>query len=169
MTERISKRVTTELVGDFVVFRIEMQVHRLWKGYKSFPVFRGSPKMLNKLESELNSGLVAYDSKIEIRTHEFVQYWQSFESLREYALDPGARHALAMKWTNSITKERNAVWSWHEMSVLCGDRSETVYHNMPATGLQKAGTLHSATGLCKNATGRLEQTGNQGGIASVVQ
>ncbi|MFW5900448.1 MAG: DUF4188 domain-containing protein [Halodesulfurarchaeum sp.] len=159
MTEITDGRVAAELEGDFVVFRIGMRVHRLWKVRKWFPIFRGMPKMLDELESDPDSGLLAYDSNLGIRNHEFVQYWQSFEKLREYALDSDSRHAPAMKWTNQIIEESDAVGIWHETYLVHGDEYETIYHNMPVTGLGKAGTLHPATGLRKTATGRLEQTG----------
>lgn len=158
MTEVIDERVAAELEGDFVVFRIGMRVHRLWKVRKWFPIFRGMPKMLDELESDPDSGLLAYDSSLGIRNHEFVQYWQSFEKLREYALDSDSRHAPAMKWTNRIIEESDAVGIWHETYLVRGDEYETIYHNMPVTGLGKAGTLRPATGLRETATGRLEQT-----------
>ncbi|AUX10204.1 hypothetical protein AArcSl_2584 [Halalkaliarchaeum desulfuricum] len=166
MTEITEERVAAELEGDFVVFRIGMRVHRLWKVHKWFPIFRGMAKMLDELESDPDSGLLAYDTNLGIRNHEFVQYWESFEKLREYALDPEARHAPAMKWTNRIIEESDAVGIWHETYLVRGDEYETIYHNMPATGLGKAGTLHPATGLRKTATGRLGETGDTDGVAS---
>lgn len=166
MTEIADERVAAELEGDFVVFRIGMRVHRLLKLRKWFPIFRGMRKMLDELKSDPHSGLLAYDTKLGIRNHEFVQYWQSFEKLREYALDPDARHAPAMKWTNRIIEESNAVGIWHETYLVCEDEYETIYHNMPATGLGKAGTLYPATEFRKTATGRLGQTGDEDGVVS---
>lgn len=102
MTRIVDERVTAELEGDFVVFRIGMRVNALWKVRRWLPIFLEMPKMLDELESDPESGLVAYDAKNGIRSHEYVQYWRSFEDLRAYAFDSDARHAPAMRWTNRI-------------------------------------------------------------------
>ena len=105
MVEIHDERVTAEIAGDFVVFRIGMRVHKLRKIRKWLPIFREMPKMLDELEADPASGLLAYDTNLGIRNHEFVQYWESFDKLREYALDSDARHAPAMRWTNQIIRE----------------------------------------------------------------
>ncbi|MGM0716614.1 MAG: monooxygenase family protein [Halobacteriota archaeon] len=169
MAEVTEERVATELEGDFVGFRIGRGVHRLWKVREWFPIFRRIPKVLDELESDPHSGLLAHDGKPRIRNHEFVRYRQSLEKLREYALDPDAPHAPVVKSINRITKESDAVGIWHETYVMRGDGYEAIYHHMPVTGLGKAGTLHPATGLRKTATGRLEQTCGKDGMASEVQ
>lgn len=159
MVEIRDGRVSAEFEDEFVVFRIGMRVHKLWKVRKWLPIFREMPKMLDELESNPDSGLLAYDTNFGIRNHEFVQYWRSFEKLREYALDPDARHAPAMKWTNRIVRGSDAVGIWHETYLIRENEYETIYHNMPLTGLGKAGRLHSATAQRKSAAGRLGRTG----------
>ena len=159
MLEILDERKTAELEGDFVVFRIGMRVHKLWKVHKWLPIFREMPKMLEELESNGDSGLLAFDTNLGIRNHEFVQYWRSFEELREYALDPDARHAPAMKWTNRIIQGSDAVGIWHETYLIRENEYETIYHNMPLTGLGKAGRLYPATARRKSAVGRLGRTG----------
>ncbi|MGM0718513.1 MAG: DUF4188 domain-containing protein [Halobacteriota archaeon] len=163
MSDIDDRRVAAELEGDFVVFRIGMRVHKLRNVRAWVPIFRGMPRMLDELEADPESGLLAYDANLGIRNHEFLQYWRSFEELREYALDPDARHAPAMKWTNRIIEESDAVGIWHETYVVREDEYETIYHNMPVTGLGKAGTLYSATGPRRTATGRLGRTEDEEG------
>jgi hypothetical protein len=158
MTALNTERVTAELDGDFVVFRIGMRVNTLWKIHKWLPVFRAMPKMLDELEADPESGLLAYDTKLGIRNHETVQYWRSFEDLRGYALDPKARHAPAMKWTNEQMRESTDVGIWHETYLVRDDEYETVYHNAPPIGLGKAGTLSPATERRRTAAGRLGLT-----------
>ena len=43
-----------------------MRVHKLWKVHEWLPIFREMPKMLDKLESNPDSGLLAYDTNLEI-------------------------------------------------------------------------------------------------------
>lgn len=153
-----TERVTAEIEGDFVVFRIGMRINTLWKVHKWFPVIRAMPEMLDELESDPDSGLLGYDTKLGIRNHETVQYWRSFDQLREYALDSNARHAPAMNWTNQLMREIDAVGIWHETYLVEDGAYETVYHNAPPIGLGKAGTLHPATESRRTAAGRLGLT-----------
>ena len=162
MTALNTERVTAELDGDFVVFRIGMRVNTLWKVHKWLPVFRAMPKMLDELAADPDSGLLAYDTKPGIRNHELIQYWRSFEELRAYALDPDARHAPAMRWTNEQMRETDAVGIWHETYLVRDGEYETVYDNAPARGLGKAGTLHPATERRRTAAGRLGWTDGEG-------
>lgn len=159
MAELNTERVTAELDGDFVVFRIGMRINTLWKVHEWLPVFRAMPKMLDELEADPESGLLAYDTKLGIRNHEVVQYWRSFERLRDYALDSTARHAPAMKWTNQQMRKSDAVGIWHETYLVQDGAYETVYDNAPAIGLGKAGTLYPATERRRTAAGRLGLTG----------
>lgn len=158
MTELHTERVTAELEGDFVVFRIGMRINTLWKVHKWLPVFRAMPKMLDELEADPDSGLLGYDTKLGIRNHELVQYWQSFEDLRGYALDSTARHAPAMQWTNEQMRESDDVGIWHETYLVQADAYETVYDNVPSIGLGKAGTLYPATKRRRTAADRLGWT-----------
>ena len=64
-----------------------------------------------------------------------------------------------MKWTNRIIQGSEAVGIWHETYLIRQNEYETIYHNMPLTGLGKAGRLYPATGQRKSAAGRLGRTG----------
>jgi hypothetical protein len=158
MAQLISERVTAELEGEFVVFRIGMRINALWKVHEWLPVFRAMPKMLDELEADPDSGLLAYDGKLGIRNHEIVQYWRSFDHLREYALDADRGHAPEIGWTNRQMAESDAVGIWHETYLVRAGEYETVYNNAPPIGLGKAGALVPATGSRKTAAGRLGLT-----------
>ena len=158
MTDIITERVTAELERDFVVFRIGMRINTLWKVHEWLPILRAMPKMLEELEADPESGLLAYDSKLGIRNHESVQYWTSFEKLRSYALDADARHAPAMERTREQLQASDAVGIWHETYLVDDGAYETVYHNTPPTGLGKAGTQYPATERRRTAEGRFGQT-----------
>jgi len=158
MVEINPEQVTAELEGDFVVFRIGMRINTLWKVHEWLPIFLAMPKMLDELEENPESGLLAYDRNLGIRNHEFVLYWRSFEKLRSYALDPDAQHAPSMQSTHEQMQETDAVGIWHETYLVRDGAYETAYHNMPATGLGKAGTLHPATERRRTAAGRFGLT-----------
>jgi hypothetical protein len=158
MTEFISERMTAEVEGDFVVFRIGMRINTLWKIHRWLPFFRAMSKMLDELEGDPERGLLGYDAKPGIRNHELVQYWRSFEALREYALDPNAQHAPEIRWTNEEMRESDAVGIWHEMYMVRDGMYETVYDNVPPRGLGKVGTLYPATERRRTAAGRLGWT-----------
>jgi len=158
MTDITTERVTAELDGDFVVFRIGMRINSLWKVHRWLPVLRAMPKMLEELQADQDSGLLGYDVKLGLRNHEVVQYWRSFEQLREYALDADARHASAISWTNRLMDESDAVGIWHETYLVRDGAYETVYNNTPPVGLAKAGTLYSASERRRTAAGRLGWT-----------
>jgi hypothetical protein len=153
-----TERVTAELEGEFVVFRIGMRINTLWKVHRWLPVLRAMPKMLDELETDTESGLLGYDTKLGIRNHEVVQYWRSFEQLREYALDSNARHAPAIVWAGRQMRASDAVGIWHETYLVEDGAYETVYHNVPPTALGKAGTLYPATERRRTAAGRLGLT-----------
>lgn len=158
MTKLNTERVTAELDGDFVVFRIGMRINTLWKVHRWLPVFREMPKMLEELDDDPECGLLACDVKLGIRNHEVVQYWRSFEDLREYALDLDARHAPAMKWTNEQMRKTDDVGIWHETYLVRAGEYETVYHNAPPIGMGKAGSVYPATDRRRTAAGRLGLT-----------
>jgi hypothetical protein len=158
MTGLNTERVTADVDGDFVVFRIGMRINTLWKVHEWLPVFRAMPKMLEELEANPESGLLAYDTNLGIRNHELVQYWESFEKLRTYALDPDCRHAPAIQWANERMDNSDAVGIWHETYLIEDCAYETVYHNTPPIGLGKAGRLSPATGARRTAAGRLGLT-----------
>jgi hypothetical protein len=158
MGEIENRRVTAELEGDFVVFRIGMRINTLWKVHEWLPVFREMPGMLDELESDPDSGLLGYDANVGLRNHEVIQYWRSFEALRAYALDPDGRHAPAMGWVSERMRESDAVGIWHETYLIRDGAYETVYANVPPRGLGRAGTLSPATGRRKTAAGRLGWT-----------
>lgn len=158
MTKFINERTTAELEDEFVVYRIGMRINSLWKLHQWIPVFRAMPRMLDELDADPERGLLAWDFKPGFRVQEVIQYWRSFEDLREYALDGDGEHAPAMRWTNELLKKSDAVGIWHETYVVSGGEYETVYENTPPIGLAKAGNLRPATDQRKTAAGRLNVT-----------
>ena len=114
--------------------------------------------MVDEVDADPDSGILAVERRVGFRNLETVQYWRSFEDLRNYALDPDAGHAPVMKATMEQMAQSDAVGIWHETYIVDDGSYETVYYNAPPTGLGKAGTIHPADGTRTTAAGRLGMT-----------
>jgi hypothetical protein len=155
MTELIDEQVTAELDDGFVVFRLGMRINSLWKVHRWVPILRAAGRMVDEVETDPDSGFLAVERRLGARTLETIQYWRSFDHLREYALDPDASHAPSMQSTLERMEECDDVGIWHELYVVDDGSYETVYYNTPPTGLGKAGTLYPTEGERRTAAGRL--------------
>ena len=149
-----TNRLTAHLEGEFVVFLIGMRVNRPWKIHKWLPVAQAMPRMIKELLSKPDSGLLSYEMWFG-RTVIMVQYWRSIEQLLTYAKNRDAAHLPAWKAFNKAVGTEGDVGIWHEMYVVSPGHCESVYVNMPAFGLGKAGTLLPATGNREAAKDRL--------------
>lgn len=155
MTAVVNDRVTAELDGGFVVMRLGMRINTLWKPHKWLPIIRANLEMLDELEENPDIGMLTYDTKLGIRNFENVLYWNSFEDLRNWALDPNFSHAPMMKGTKDQMETSDDVGLWHELYIVKDGSYQTVYHNTPPVGLGKAAELHPTQGYRKTAAGRL--------------
>ncbi|MFC4637913.1 DUF4188 domain-containing protein [Deinococcus hohokamensis] len=146
------KRFTAEIDGDFVVFIIGMRVNQPWKVWAWFPVFQAMPKMLRELQTQPELGLLG----TQFYGLTQIQYWRSMEHLHQYAASRDHSHLPAWRAFNQGARAAgNAVGIWHETYQVASGAYETVYVNMPPTGLGRAGSLIPATGHRQTAQGRL--------------
>jgi hypothetical protein len=162
----LREKVHADREDGFVVFHIGMRINAFWKLHRWLPVALVAPKMVRELVADPDSGLLESRTVVGpgIRNVGFVQYWESFEALREYARDGDRRHRPAwVDYYQSGTKEDSAVGIWHETYVVDPDDYETVYNNMPPTGLGAArgSDLVSAAGERETAAGRLGHDGEE--------
>lgn len=151
-------KTTAEIDGDFVVFLIGMRINRVWKVHEWLPVFLSMGRMLRELKSEPDSGLLGYETYPGIRNQLVVQYWRSFEQLREYAWERDAKHLPAVARFYERFVSTTDVGIWHETYLVAADQYESVYRNMPRYGLGRASTLVPASGHRASAAGRLGLT-----------
>lgn len=154
------ERVTAERDGEFVVFLIGMRINAFWKLHRWLPLLLVAPRMVRELVTDSESGLLGSRTVLGpgIRNIGFVQYWDSFESLREYARDPDQSHYPAwQEYYRDGTKEDAAVGIWHETYVVSDGEYETVYNNMPPHGLAACDDTDvvPATGTQQTAAGRV--------------
>jgi len=159
----IEDKIAAERDEEFVVFHIGLRVNTFWKLHRWLPIFLVAPRMVRELTSDPESGLLGSRTVIGpgIRNVGFVQYWDSFEALRDYARDSDRLHFPAwQEYYEDGTKEDAAVGIWHETYVVDPDEYETVYNNMPPHGLAATETtdIIPATDQHNTAGGRIGQT-----------
>jgi hypothetical protein len=147
-------RLTAHLEGEFALFLIGMRINRPWKIHKWLPVALAMPRMIRELQSKPDAGLLGYEMWFG-RTIILLQYWRSTEQLLSYATDRDAAHLPAWKAFNQAINTNGDVGIWHETYRASPGSFETIYVNMPAFGLGKAGTLSPASGKRETAAGRL--------------
>jgi hypothetical protein len=156
----IAERMTAQIDGDFVVFLIGMRINKPWKVWQWLPVANAMPRMLDELSRHPELGLLHARSHFGLRNLLVVQYWHSFEKLAAYAADRTHAHLPAWKDFNRRIASNGDVGIWHETYLVKAGQYESVYNNMPAFGLGKAGTLLPARGRKSSATGRLGRPGD---------
>jgi hypothetical protein len=147
-------RMTATLEGDFVVFLIGMRINQPLKFYKWMPVAGAMTRMLTELYSKPELGLLHHEMWFS-RTIIQVQYWRSMEQLLSYAKSKDSEHLPAWRKFNQSIGFDGSIGIWHETYSVSAGQYETVYGNMPAFGLGKAGILEKALGKRESAAGRL--------------
>ena len=154
-------KVTAERDEEFVVFHIGMRINTFWKIHQWLPVLLVAPRLLGELRTDSESGLLGSRTVLGpgLRNIGFVQYWDSFEALREYARDSDRSHYSAwQEYYQNGTKDDAAVGIWHETYLVDEGNYETVYNNMPPHGLAACdGTdIVPATERRQTAAGRIK-------------
>ena len=162
MTQIINKRMTAELEGDFVVFLIGMRINKFWKIWQWLPAVQAMPKMLRELGEHPEMGLLHAATYFTFPNITVVQYWRSFDQLVNYAGNRDAEHFPAWVAFNKRTGSNGDVGIWHETYKVAAGEHESVYNNMPAFGLGKAGSLVSAVGRKSTAAGRIQAMRKEG-------
>jgi hypothetical protein len=150
------ERLTASIEGDFVIFLIGMRVNQPLKVHKWLPVARAMPRMITELSRQPELGYL-HGEMWFARNIIVLQYWRSMEQLLAYAKNKQAEHLPAWRAFNRSVGTDGSVGIWHETYAVAAGASESVYVNMPAFGLGKAGILQPATGARQSAAGRLNR------------
>ncbi len=147
--------MTAEIEGDFVVFLIGMRINRLLRPRKWLPVFFAMPRMVRELERNPAAGMLRADFYLgSPRRPLVIQYWRSFEQLEAYARSKDARHGPAWVAFNKRIGSSGDVGIWHETYLIPEGAHESVYNNLPPSGLGAATRLVPAAGRKASAAGR---------------
>jgi len=161
MSRILRERLTASIDGDFVVFLIGMRVNNPLKVHKWWPVFLAMPPMIKELTRHPEMGLLHAEMWFG-RTTIMIQYWRSMEQLLAYAMNKDAEHLPALHAFNKSVGTDGSVGIWHETYAASPGTFETIYTNMPAFGLGKAGLLKPATGNRESAGARLRSIDHNG-------
>jgi hypothetical protein len=148
-------RWTARIDGDFVVFLIGSEVRDPERAAAAAGFLMAMADMLGELVQDPAQGLLGFQ-RSGGAGGVIVQYWRSFEALEAYAKNPSARHAPVWReWNRLAEDERSGAGIWHETFAVSAGHYEAIYQNMPATGLQRAGTAITVTEARASARQRL--------------
>lgn len=139
---------------EFVVFLIGMRVNAPWKVHKWAPVFSAMPRMLGELYRRPELGLLHHEMWFG-RTSIMIQYWRSMDQLLSYAKAKDGAHLPAWRAFNQAVGASGDVGIWHETYRAAPGSYETIYGNMPAFGLGRAGQLSTVGPRREGAKERL--------------
>jgi hypothetical protein len=114
------------------------------------------PRMIKWLEQHPQAGLLHYEQAIRSPLSPMiVQYWRSFEDLERFARSPEAPHLEVWKRFNATVRDSGDVGIWHETYRVAGGASESIFGNMPRTGLGVAGDLQPVGSTAATAASRI--------------
>ncbi len=153
----IEGRMTAAGEGELVVFFIGMRINSFAAVRSWWPVARAMGPMLKELTQDPDSGLLGYRSLLAgPREVQLVQYWESKEKLLAYAAEPDKNHHPAWSAFNRRLREgKGKVGMWHETYVVPAGAYESIYTNMPESGLGKATGVLPVTHRGNRAATRL--------------
>jgi len=154
MADLARGRWTHEHDGDLTVFLIGMRINRVWRPDAWGPVVAAMGPMLAELTRDPDSGFLGYQMQVGLRGPVLIQYWRSPQDVYTYASDRESAHRPAWRAFNKrARKVPGAVGVWHETYQVA--RVETMYVDMPPTGLAKATTPLQVTARLDRAAARL--------------
>lgn len=139
VTARQAGRWTDDHDGALAVFLIGMRVNQPWRPDRWLPVFLAMPRMLAELSRDRSRGFLGARTLLGSGGPTVVQYWRSAEDIEAYAADPSGAHRPAWTAFNRRARgARGAVGIWHETYAVPAGAHETVYVDLPPTGLAAA-------------------------------
>lgn len=138
MTQIFPGRYTARTDEPLVVFLIGMRVNKLLAVRKWLPVAREMQPMLTTLYRHPEKGFMGGTMWLGWRSVMLVQYWRSFEALEEFARNPSDPHRDAWARFNKAVGADGTVGIWHETFLVSAGHHESLYGNMPRTGLAAA-------------------------------
>jgi hypothetical protein len=122
-----------------VVFLIGMRVNR-WRRVRAWwPVASAMPRMLRELAADPDGGFLGYRFSLTADGPLLVQYWRDREHLTAFSRDVTRSHRPAWQRFNAAARASDgAVGIWHETYDVPPGASESVYVDVPVTGLAAA-------------------------------
>ncbi len=159
MSQVLTGRFTHDHDGDLVVFLIGMRVNRWWRPDGWLPTFRAMTPMIKELYADRASGFLGARTLVGAWGPTVVQYWSSVELLYAYAGDTDSEHRPAWAAFNKRARKHPGITGiWHETFVIA--KAESIYADMPLTGLAKVTGHRAVTARTDGARSRLGRTGS---------
>lgn len=131
-------RWMAEYDGDFVVFLIGAQMHKLWKVRQWLPVARAMSALQREIAEFPEIGCLHIENYGALRGVS-VQYWRSFDHLERFARSGRWSHLEAWRAFNRVIRDTGDLGIWHETYRVRAGEFEAIYGNMPVVGLAAAG------------------------------
>jgi len=158
--EPIDGRTTAAHEGEVVVFHIGMRINNFAAVRSWLPIAKAMGPMLAELTRDRDSGLLGYRSLLGgPREVHVVQYWESKEKLFAYASAPDGNHRPAWAAFNRRLREgKGKVGFWHETFVVPAGAYESVYMNMPESGLGRVAGVVPVARRGERAVDRLRNS-----------
>ncbi len=156
-----SDRLAPDADQEFVVFLIGMRVNKWWQLRKWLHTARAMPRMIKELQANPALGLKHVYGVRAGRNFISVQYWESFEHLRDYANNPDHEHKPAWAEFYKVVGLKGDVGIWHETYAIKPGQYEAIYGNMPKFGLGTFLPVEKATGRYGDAISRMKGTAAQ--------
>lgn len=131
--------------GELAVFLIGLRVRRPWRPDLWLPPFIAMQPMITELYNAkaaaergegAHPGFLSHRMLVGGGGPTLVQYWRSPEDIYTYAHDPARAHRAA--WLDFYRRGQGsagAVGIWHETYAVLAGGAESLYVDMPATGL----------------------------------
>ena len=132
--------MTAQIQGDFVVLMLGLRVNRWWRFHRWIPAVLAMPRMLSELKRKPELGLLGVEFYGVLKPV-IIQYWRSYDLLEQYARSKKYEHQPAWQAYNRRILASGDVGLWHETYRVTPGQFETIYTNMPQTGLAAASTL----------------------------
>lgn len=139
------------------VFLIGMRVNSWWRIRSWLPTFAAMGPMIAELSRDPDSGFLGTRYLIGYRGPTLIQYWRSTDDIYRYASDANAKHRPA--WSAFYARARKAqgaVGVWHETYQVSA--AESLYFDMPPTGLAAALGSEQVTAATASAAKRLRRS-----------
>jgi hypothetical protein len=145
-------RLTADAPSGTVVFLIGARFNRLRRPRSWWPVLTAMPRMLAELQRHPELGLLSAQLFRSGRTVLVLQYWRSTDDLDRYARARDHAHLPAWREFNRRVRDNGDVGIFHETYVVPAGSVETLYGNVPPTGLAAAhGSVPRGTRLQQTA------------------
>lgn len=138
----IPGRTTAAAEGDVVVLLLGMRINHFWAVHHWVPVLLAMPRLLRELAKDRSRGLLGHILLTgSPRTYYVLQYWESKEKLYAYASAPDMLHHRVQAIINRKERKgklRQHVGIWHEAYIVPEGSYESIYAEMPPSGLAAA-------------------------------